>query len=223
MPLMELVELPRRPDSDRLDSDRLDSDRLDSDRLDSDRLGSSDTDSNRGLKPPPERAKARRPWAAPPKITPGTSITNRFREEEGQGETNRAIPCASVTAVCAPGAAPRQRTWTSASLTPVPSAVAIITAAAALPSDCRAATASAYSGAGETNALADAMAVDACTLPEPDFRSHPFVRMSPAVAWRRGRTVPGLTPLPISAAAAALAWAVAGEGPANSHQLICEG
>src|SRR3989449_8321618 len=125
-------------------------------------------------------------------MTRGTSITNRFREEEGQGETNRAIPCASVTAVCAPGAAPRQRTWTSASLTPVPSAVAIITAAAALPSDCRAATASAYSGAGETNALADAMAVDACTLAEPGFRSHPFLRMASAVALRKGRAVPGL-------------------------------
>src|SRR2546428_3357020 len=156
-------------------------------------------------------------------MTRGTSITNRFREEEGQGEANRGIAGASVTAVCAPGAAPRERTWTSASLTPVPSAVAIITAAAALPSERRAAAASAYSGAGETNALDDAMAVDACTLPEPDFRSHPLLRMSPAVAWRRGRTAPGLTPLPISAAAAALAWAAAGEVPANSHQLICEG
>src|SRR2546428_8970203 len=117
-------------------------------------------------------------------MTRGTSITNRFREEEGQGETNRAIPCASVTAVCAPGAAPRQRTWTSASLTPVPSAVAIITAAAALPSDCRAATASAYSGAGETNALADAMAVDARTPPTPRFPAHPILPLSPAVALR---------------------------------------
>src|SRR2546428_9801793 len=135
-------------------------------------------------------------------MTRGTSITNRFREEEGQGETNRAIPCASVTAVCAPGAAPRQRTWTSASLTPVPSAVAIITAAAALPSDCRAATASAYSGAGETNALADAMAVDPCTPPHTSFRAHPLLRIAPALAWRRGRTAPPLTPLPRSAAAA---------------------
>src|SRR2546427_3091741 len=140
-------------------------------------------------------------------MTRGTSITNRFREEEGQGETNRAIPCASVTAVCAPGAAPRQRTWTSASLTPVPSTVAIITAAAALPSERRAATASAYSGAGETNALADAMAVDACTLPEPGLRAPPPAPLSPAGAWGRGRTAPGLTPLPIRAAAPARAGA----------------
>src|SRR2546423_15148091 len=98
MPSTELVELPRRPDSDRLESDRLDSDRLDSDRLDSDRLGSSDTDSNRVLKAPLERAKARGPWAAPPYMTPGTSIANRVPEEESQGEAKRAVPCASVTA-----------------------------------------------------------------------------------------------------------------------------
>src|SRR5258706_14628308 len=47
--------------------------------------------------------------------------------------------------------------------------------------------------------------------------------MSAAVACRSGRTADGDTPDPISAAAAALACAVAGEGPADSHQEICVG
>ena len=66
-----------------------------------------------------------------------------LRDESGQGDTKRAIPEASVVAFCDPGAAPRQRTWTSAPLTGAPLASAIITAPAALPSLRSAATASA--------------------------------------------------------------------------------
>ena len=95
------------------------------------------------LKPLSERAIARGRCAAPPLITRGTSMTKRLRDELGQGETNRAMPCPSVAPVCDATAAPRQRTWTSAPLTGVPSAVAIKTAPAALPSARRAATASA--------------------------------------------------------------------------------
>src|SRR5258705_9826285 len=47
--------------------------------------------------------------------------------------------------------------------------------------------------------------------------------MSAAVACRSGRTAAGRTPDPISVAAAALACAVAGEVPENSHQEICVG
>src|SRR5205085_7765713 len=134
-----------------------------------------------------------------------------------------AMPCPSVMATCVAEAAPLQRTWTSALLTAAPDAVAIITAPAALPSDRSAATASAYSVAGGTYALADAIALEACTRPEPDRGSQPRPRRSAAVACSNERTVPESTPFPIKAATAPLTWAAAGEVPANSHQPICVG
>src|SRR3989442_8916408 len=98
--------------------------------------------------PPLLRAKGRGRWAAPPEITRGTSIRNSFLEEDGAGETNRAIPDQSVVPVCEALAAPRQRTLTFTLGTPAPRPSAIITAAAARPPRGRAAPASAERGAG---------------------------------------------------------------------------
>src|SRR6266404_1204359 len=160
-------------------------------------------------------------------MTRGTSIRKSLRDEVGAGETNRAMPFQSVVAVCEAEAAPRQRMCTSALLTGAPEAVAIVTAPAAFPSRRRAAMASAYRGCGGVNPLALEIAFEACTRPDPQFGFQPLelfpLELCAAVRCSRGRTASGATPLPIRAAAAALTWAVAGEVPANSHQLICAG
>src|SRR3982074_2896277 len=89
------------------------------------------------------RANDRGLWVALPELTRCTSIRNSFFDEVGAGETNRAIPLLSVVPVCEALAAPRQRILTFTSGTAAPVASAIITAAAARPSERKAATASA--------------------------------------------------------------------------------
>src|SRR6266481_1924596 len=100
------------------------------------------------LKPLDWRANARGRCVLPRQMTRGTSMRKSLLEDAGAGETNRAMPFQSVNAVCEAEAAPLQRACTSTPLTGAPEAFAIITAAAALPSSRRAATASAYRGGG---------------------------------------------------------------------------